>query len=53
MTKYINSCIYIIKSKDVNIKKVYIGSTCNFSNRKRVHKSRCNNPNDKKYNFNV
>ena len=53
MTKYINSCIYIIKSKDVNIKKVYIGSTCNFSNRKRVHKSNCNNPNCKEYNYNV
>ena len=53
MPEYINSCIYIIKSKDVNIKKVYIGSTCNFSKRKSNHKRNCNNKNLKHYNYNV
>ena len=53
MPEYSNGCIYIIKSKDLNIKKVYIGSTCNFRRRKSEHKKNCNNSNDRHYNLNV
>ena len=51
MNKYDNSVVYIIKCKDENIKDCYIGSTTNFRNRKREHKSICNNPNSKGYNY--
>ena len=51
MNKYNNSIIYIIKCKDETIKDCYIGSTINFKNRKSKHKSACNNPNSKEYNY--
>ena len=53
MPDYRNGLIYMLKSKDENIQKIYIGSTCNFSRRKNRHKTRCCNPNDKKYHYKV
>jgi len=32
---------------------VYVGSTCNFNNRRRQHRQRCNNENDKEYHLKV
>lgn len=40
---YNNTIIYKIVCKDLNINYVYVGHTTSFSNRKREHKSRCNN----------
>lgn len=37
--------------KSDNIHNCYVGHTSNFNRRKHEHKSRCNNENDKKYNF--
>ena len=45
--------IYKLVSTDINIKEIYVGSTCNFRTRKFNHKGRCNNETDKAYNFNV
>ncbi len=42
--------IYKISCKDENITECYIGSTINFKDRKKNHKGRCNNKNDKRYN---
>lgn len=50
---YSNGCIYKLCCKDVNVKDIYVGSTLNLKNRKRKHKSVCNNPNDNGYNYNV
>ncbi len=49
--KYNNSIIYIIKCKDETIKDCYIGSTVDLCRRKLDHKTRCNNPNSKEYNY--
>jgi hypothetical protein len=40
---YENACIYEIVCKDVNITERYVGSTTNLIQRRRDHKSRCNN----------
>ena len=32
---------------------IYVGSTCNFNNRKRQHKGRSSNENDKEYNLKI
>ena len=47
--------IYKLCCKDPTIKEIYVGSTTNFTQRKRNHKSDCNNsnPNNKKYNHKV
>lgn len=45
--------IYKLVSRDVNIKGVYVGSTCNFRTRKCNHKKSCTNENDKQYKLNV
>ena len=45
--------IYKLVSTDINIKEIYIGSTCNFRTRKFDHKRKCNTETDKAYNFNV
>jgi len=50
---YTGTIIYKFVCKDLNIKDVYIGHTTNFTERKYQHKSRCNNINGPKYNFNV
>jgi hypothetical protein len=47
---YENACIYEIVCKDVNITERYVGSTTNLIQRRREHKSRCNNNNCNHYN---
>jgi len=52
MPDYNKGCIYMIKSnQDFNNENVYIGSCCNYTRRKCCHKTVCNNPNHKGYNF--
>ena len=51
MTNYTKSCIYQIACKDSSIEDIYIGSTTNFVNRRRHHKSDCNNQNSMQYNY--
>ena len=41
--RYEKGVIYRIVCKDPTIKDVYVGSTCNFTQRKWAHKTRCNN----------
>jgi hypothetical protein len=48
---YENACIYEIVCKDVNITQRYVGSTTNLIQRRREHKTSCNNANKKAYNF--
>ena len=43
MVNYENGIIYKLCSKDFTDKNIYIGSTCNFNERKRLHKNDCNN----------
>jgi len=50
---YSKTIIYKIVCNDLNISDVYVGHTTDFIRRKRGHKSNCNNPNDKRYNFKV
>ena len=50
---YCNSVIYKLCCKDPSIEDIYVGSTTNFTNRKRGHKTHCNNENDKDYNVYV
>ena len=42
MVNYNNGLIYKLCSKDFTDKNIYIGSTCNFNERKRLHKNSCN-----------
>lgn len=42
-TNYANTLIYKIVCKDLNIKDIYVGHTTSYKDRKREHKSRCNN----------
>ena len=46
---YNNSCIYKISKENF----IYIGSTCNYNQRMRQHKSICNNINSKSYNLKI
>ena len=48
---YSRGLIYKLCCKDVDIKEIYVGSTTNFTQRKRKHKSDCNNVNNKGYNY--
>ena len=50
---YTKTIIYKIVCNDLNIRDVYVGHTTNFINRKAKHKSDCNNPNSKSYNFKI
>ena len=50
---YSKGLIYKLCCKDPTIKDIYIGSTTNMRNRKNKHKSNCNNPNSKEYNYKV
>lgn len=50
-TNYANTLIYKFVCKDLTITDIYVGHTTSFKDRKREHKSRCNNENDKKYNL--
>lgn len=47
---YDNTYFYKLCCKDLNIKKIYIGHTTNWDNRKNQHKKSCINPNSKEYN---
>ena len=54
MVNYNNGKIYKLCCKDINVKEIYVGSTCNeLKVRKYQHKSHCNNDKSKKYNINV
>ena len=53
MSNYQQSIIYKLCCKDVYITDIYIGSTTNFKQRKRAHKSACNSENHKNYHYNV
>ena len=50
---YSKGLIYKLCCKDTSIKEIYVGSTTNFTQRKRSHKSDCNNTIRKQYNFKV
>jgi len=50
---YSKGLIYKIVCLDPEITDCYVGSTLNFKQRKAHHKNKCNNPNDKSYNYNV
>ena len=50
---YSNSQIYKLCCKDPTITDVYVGSTTNFIQRKKGHKSICNNENSRSYNYYV
>ena len=51
--KYNKTVFYKIVCKDENVNEIYIGHTTNFKNRLKCHKSNCNNPKAKEYNFKV
>jgi hypothetical protein len=53
MPDYSKCVIYKLCCRDLNIKDIYVGSTCNFTKRKSEHKSRCCNENAKDHNFKV
>jgi hypothetical protein len=50
---YSKTIMYKIVPNDLNISECYIGHTINFTNRKRLHKCRCNNQKTEGYNFKV
>ena len=47
---YDNTIIYKIVCSDLNITDLYVGHTTNFTKRKTMHKSDCNNENSPNYN---
>lgn len=53
MVNYENGCVYKLCCKDVNIKEIYIGSTCDMKKRKTHHKWSCNTETNKAYNYYV
>ena len=53
MVHYDKSTIYKLCCKDPKISDIYVGSTTNFTRRKGMHKSACNNENGKCYNLKV
>ena len=44
-------CIYIIKSRDLSLHDIYVGSCKDFRSRMRKHKSNCYNENGPKYHY--
>ena len=50
MSIYNKGLIYILECIDSSCDYVYIGSTTNIVRRMYIHKSKCNNANDKAYN---
>ena len=50
---YSKGLIYKLCCKDTSVKEIYVGSTTNFTQRKRAHKKDCNNPTCKQYNYKV
>ena len=53
MPDYSKCVIYKLCCKDLNVKELYIGSTCNFTKRKWGHKLCCNSEQNKEYNRKV
>ena len=53
MPDYSKCLIYKLCCNDLNIKELYIGSTCNFTRRKNQHKNYCNSEKSKNYNCKV
>lgn len=51
MVDYSKGLIYKIVCLDNTIPDCYVGSTCDFKQRRYNHKSDCTNPNSKKYDF--
>jgi hypothetical protein len=49
-SKYANAQIYWIHCRDAKINQFYVGSTCNFYNRREKHIRSCCNPKDNAYN---
>lgn len=52
MPDYSKAVIYKLCCKDLSIKDIYIGSTCNFTKRKHQHKFACNKEGNRQYNEN-
>jgi len=52
MSDYINSYIYKLQCKDLEIKEIYVGSSFR-DDRIKGHKYSCNTPHNKKYNIKV
>jgi len=50
---YQKAVIYKICCKDINIKEIYVGSTCNFNRRRNGHKSMCKSEKGRYYNLSV
>ena len=50
---YSKTYIYKLCCRDVNITELYVGSTTNFNQRRRLHRSCCTNESSKNYNSNV
>jgi len=53
MPDYSKCVIYKLCCNDLNIKEIYVGSTCNFTRRKSQHKHICCNENAIEHNFKV
>jgi len=53
MPDYSKCLIYKLCCKDLNVKEIYVGSTCNFTRRKGEHKSYCHNDKDRHYHLKV
>jgi len=54
MSDHSKSVVYMIKKKDDDDNEnVYVGSAVDFRKRKWEHKTRCNNPNSKGYNYKI
>ena len=53
MPDYSKTVIYKLCCNDASIEDIYIGSTCNFAQRKYAHKHNCDNQNHYKYKFKV
>ena len=45
--------IYKLVCNDLSVKDLYVGHTTDFTNRKKLHKSRCLNSNDSRHNLKV
>ncbi len=53
MPDYSKCVNYKLCCKNLDVKEIYVGSTCNFTKRKNEHKSSTNNLNSKNYNIKV
>ena len=50
---YSNSFIYKLSCNDLKVTEIYVGSTTNFKNRKKQHKTNCNSEKREQYNYRV